>query len=351
MSELSLNLPWVRSEPEPIGELVVRRGRDDVLAYEDGITLQVRVLDPAAFRSADELLANAQAEVAPGHVVLVAGAVPVEWRSTLRRAGLSFIDVSGVAEIAWPRIRASTRRLAEAAERRTAAIPLQKGHALVVQELLVDPASAPPPTISELAERTRVSNSTASRIVAQLAEQGLVERDRKWRHVTVRLSDRAGLAKLLADRSPWPARQTISGYAWGRNIWDAAASISRRAADAGIDLAVTGRCGAAFLGVLGTASPPVVRCWAAVGDQPLADASELLELELAPRESSNVLISADPWRVGLHRRAAVHFEEWTAIVAHPIRVWCDLHGEERGQEFAAQLWGAVSDERWRGTSR
>ena len=344
-TELSLNLPWMPPEPEPIGELVIRHGRDDVLAYDDGITLQVRVLDPAAYRSAGVLLADAQAETGPGRVVLVAGAVPVEWRFMLRQAGLSFIDVSGVAEIAWPRIRASTRRLTKPVERRTTAIPLQKGHALVVQELLVTPASGSPPTITELAERTRVSVSTASRVVAQLAEQGLVERDRNWRHVTVRLPDRVGLAKLLADRSAWPAGQVISGHAWGRNIWDAAASISRRAADAGIDFAVTGRCGAAFLGVLGTAPPPMVRCWADLGDRPLADASEQLHLELAPIESSNVLISADPWRVGLQHRTAVRFEEWTAIVAHPVRVWCDLHGEERGQEFAAQLWGAVSDAR------
>jgi predicted transcriptional regulator len=266
-----------------------------------------------------------------------------KWHITccLRR----FIDVSGIAEIAWPRIRVSTRRLTGPVERQTTAIPLQKGHALLVQELLIAPASGSPPTITELAERARVSVSTASRIVAQLAEQGLVERDRNWRHVSVRLSDRAGLAKLLADRSAWPTGQVISGHAWGRNIWDAAASISRRAADAGIAFAVTGRCGAAFLSVLGTAPPPVVRCWADLGGRSLADASEQLSLELAPIESSNVLISADPWRVGLHHRAAAQFEEWTATVSHPVRVWCDLHGEERGREFAAQPWRAVSGAR------
>jgi predicted transcriptional regulator len=343
--ELSLNLPWMPREPKPVGALVIRHGRDDVLAYDDGITLQVRVLDPAARGSADVLLTDARAEAGPGRVVLIAGAVPVEWRAALRQAGLSFIDVSGVAEIAWPRIRVSTRHLTEPFERRTSAIPLQKGHALVVQELLAAPASGPPPTITELAVRARVSVSTASRIAAQLAEQGLVERDRNWRHLAVRLSDRAGLAKLLAERSAWPAAQVISGHAWGRNIWDATASMSRRAVDAGIDFAVTGRCGATFLGVLGTAPPPVIRCWADLGERSLADAAEQLGLELAPTESSNVLISADPWRVGLHHSAGARFDEWTATVAHPVRVWCDLHGEERGQEFAARLWGAIGGAR------
>jgi hypothetical protein len=136
-TELSLDLPWIPLEPEPIGELVIRRGRNDVLAYDDGITLQVRVLDPAARASAEVIVADAQAEAGPGRVVLVAGTVPVEWRAVLRQAGLSFIDVAGVAEIAWPRVQVSTRHLTGPAERRTTAIPLQKGHALVVQELLI----------------------------------------------------------------------------------------------------------------------------------------------------------------------------------------------------------------------
>jgi hypothetical protein len=56
----------------------------------------------------------------------------------------------------------------------------------------------------------------------------------------------------------------------------------------------------------------------------------------------NVRISADRWRVGVHRRAIARFDELTAMVAHPLRVWCDLHAEQRGSEFAAQLWGEIS---------
>jgi DNA-binding MarR family transcriptional regulator len=342
-AELRLNLPWVPQEPERIGELVVQRGRNDVLAYDDGITLQVRVLDPAVYASAEALVAEARDETGPGRVVLVAGAVPVGWRPVIREAGLSFVDVSGVAEISWPRLRTSTRQFARSVERRRAAIPLQKGHSLVVQELLIASAGESRPTITELAERVGVSVSTVSRAVAQLAEQGLVERVRDWRHVGVSITDRVELAELLANRTAWPASEVICGYAWGRNVWDVAATISRNAADAGIDLAITGRSGAAFHGILGTASPSEVRCWAHLNGRTLTDVAGQLGLEPAPRDSSNVLVSADPWRIGVHRRSAMRFEEWTATVSHPVRVWCDLHGEERGREFAAQLWGTLTD--------
>lgn len=343
VAELRLNLPWVPQEPERIGELVVRRGRNDVLAYDDGITLQVRVLDPAVYASAEALVADAGDETGPGRVVLVAGAVPVGWRPALREAELSFADVSGVAEILWPRLRVSTRQFARSVERRRAAIPLQKGHSLVAQELLIASAGDSRPTIMELAKRVGVSASTVSRVVTQLAEQGLAERVRDWRHVGVSLTDRIELAELLANRTAWPASEMIYGYAWGRNIWDVAATISRNAADAGIDLAITGRSGAAFHKILGTASPSEVRCWAHLNGPALTDVAEQLRLEPAPRESSNVLISADPWRIGVHRRSVMRFDEWTATISHPVRVWCDLHSEERGSEFAAQLWGTLSD--------
>jgi AraC-like DNA-binding protein len=343
VAELRLDLPWMPDEPECLGEMAYRRGRDNVLRYDDGISLRVRVLDPGAYGSAEALVDAAHRENRPGCVVLAAGAVPVEWRHELRHAELSFIDVSGVADIVWPRLRLSTRRFARPVKRRRAAIPLQKGHALVTQELLIATAHGAMPTITELAEHCGVSASTASRVVAQLAGQGLVEKEHAWRHVAVRLHDRAELARTLAAQTAWPGREVITGYAWGRNIWDVAATVSRNAGDARIELAVTGRVGAAFHGILGTSSPSAVRCWVHLDEgRTLAEVAEQIGLEPVPQESANVQVSADPWRVGVHRRVPVRFEDWTAAVAHPLRVWCDLHGEERGQEFAAQLWGTLS---------
>jgi hypothetical protein len=341
---LRLNLPWFPDEPVHVGDLLVERGRDDVLSYDDGISLRVIALDPTDCESAEELVARAHAESSPGRVVLVAGSVPLEWRAALRQAEVSFVDVGGVAEIVWPRVRTSSGRFASRrAVRHRDPVPLQKSHALVTQELMIAAGEGMQPTISELAKRARASVSTASRTVAQLAGYGLVERERNWRQVTVRVADVAALADLLADRTAWPGTEVVSGYAWGRTTWDVAATISRNAAEASIQVAVTGRVGAAFLGVLGTSSPAEVRYWVTVKRQSLTEVARQLGLEPAPSESANVRLSADPWRIGVHRRADAEFDGWTATVAHPLRVWCDLRDEERGREFASQLWGKVSN--------
>ena len=199
-----------------------------------------------------------------------------------------------------------------------------------------------PPTITELARSAGVDKSIASRAITQLAEQGLVTRDQSRRRAPILVADLDSLAELLAERTAWPGHEVVGGYAWGRNIWDTAAIISRNAADADIELAITGRTGAAFLGVLGTSSPLEVRCWATLNGRSLEEVAAALGLAPAPRESMNVRVSADPWRIGVHRRATAHFDEWTATVAHPFRVWCDVHAEERGREFASQLWGKAS---------
>lgn len=56
-------------------------------------------------------------------------------------------------------------------------------------------------------------------------------------------------------------------------------------------------------------------------------------LEPAPIEESNVILAADPWKVGLHGREQRTFQDWTATVAHPLRTWCDLRNERRGIEL------------------
>jgi len=339
---LQLNAPWVPAEPESFADLIVRRGRDNVLTYDDGISLRVQLIDPAAYGNAADLVVSAQsASGQPGQLALVGGLIPVEWRAALRRAGLSFIDVGGVVEVSWPRLRASSAQFGREVARRRRPAPLQKGHALVAEELLMAASAGRHPTVTGLAGQAAVDKSVASRTVAQLVGLGLVERS--GYQGALRVVSLAELAELLAARTAWPGTEVVTGYAWGRTTLDTAATISRSAAEAGIDIAVTGRAGAAFLGVLGTSSPSEVRCWVSVNGRSLEEVAADLGLEPAPAESANVRVSADRWRFGVHRRAIARFDELTAMVAHPLRVWCDLHGEQRGSEFAAQLWGEISN--------
>ncbi|MGI8791780.1 MAG: winged helix-turn-helix domain-containing protein, partial [Acidimicrobiales bacterium] len=215
------------------------------------------------------------------------------------------------------------------------------GHALVVQELLVLTTDGSQPTIGELAAGAGVSVPTASKAVTQLAEHGLVAKRREGTSVSVEVVDRVAIAARMAERTAWPGDEMLSAFLWGRTGFDIGACISEAVARADVELAVTGRVGAAYHGVLGTSSPKDVRCWVDVRGGSLGDVAQALELEPANAEAANVLLSADRWRVGVHRRSEVQFDDFTASVAHPFRVWCDLHDELRGSEYAAQMWGAV----------
>ncbi|MCL2583815.1 MAG: MarR family transcriptional regulator [Streptosporangiales bacterium] len=350
---LRLNVSWLGGGPRHLGDLSVVQGDDDVLTYDDGITLQVILLDPAVYASVEELASAARRADRPGRAVLAAGAVPVSWRSTLRKSEISFMDVGGVAEIVWPRIRVSAGQFTgQTIVRRRTPVPLQKGHALVAQELVIAGSEGERLAVTELASRARVSVSTVSRAAARLAEHGLVERRQDRRQIRVEVTDLAALAELLAERTKWPGSESIGGYVWGRTIWDAVALISRNAAQGGIAASVTGRAGAAFLGVFGTSPPAEARFWVTLDESSsLVEIAATLGLEPAPRESANIRLSADPWRVGTSRGEAGIFDGLTATVAHPVRVWCDLRGEQRGVDFAAQLWGSVSNARESGAGR
>ncbi len=342
MPELLLDLPW--AETQEYGDLRVRRASDSLLRFDDGIDLAVEILQPDRFESAEEIAEAAEHARRPGSVVLVAGVVPVPWRARLRSAGVSFVDVSGVAEIAWPRLDLSTGRFAHKQARQRRALPLQKGHAAVVQRLLIANLNSVTPTIGELADSAEVSAPTASRAVTQLAEHGLVGKHRQGASIRIEVIDPVSTARLLAERTAWPGGPTLSAYLWGRDVFDVAQNVASAADSSDIQLAVTGRTAAAFLGILGTASPEIVRCWVRCegdGSDGLDAVARSLRLEPVSAEESNVVLTSDPWGIGTLDRLRAGHEQWSTWVSHPLRVWADLHGEPRGSEFAAQLWPEI----------
>ncbi|MBK7165783.1 MAG: hypothetical protein IPH81_11020 [Candidatus Microthrix sp.] len=160
--------------------------------------------------------------------------------------------------------------------------------------------------------------------------------------MSVELVDSVALVRRLAEGTGWPGPETLRGYLWGRTVFDVAARLSAAADRSEVELAVTGRVGAAYVGVLGTASPKHLRAWVAVGDRSLVDVAAALGLEPAPDEAANVVLSNDKWRVGVTRRHYERFDDFNAWAAHPVRIWCDLHDEQRGAEYAAQMWSVVT---------
>jgi len=337
---LQLDLPWASAQE--LGSLRVERGRRSVLSYEDGVTLAVRVLDPAQFESAAELAAAAKAREEPGNAVLVAGAVPLDWRSRLRDERISYVDVSGVASLSWPRLEITTGQFARDVQRRRAPLPMQKGHAVVVQALLVAHFRKEPLTNGALAELAGVSPATASKATAQLQAHGLLEKEPDGASVIIEVTRPEELADLLAARTAWPHGASVLGYRWGANAWDLARRLTEAADAAKLEFALTGRGALPFLGILSTASPNQLRCWVRATDDALPEIAGRLRLEPVAAEDANVAIAADRWGIGLNERRRRSYDGRKAWIAHPLRVWCDVHAEPRGSEFAAQLWPEIA---------
>ena len=336
MTTVTLDLPWLTASERVVDGLTIIRGPDNVLRYDDSIELAVRLVDPGDFESPELLLDAIVAQ--PGTVSLVAGAVPLPWRAQLRSSGTSFIDVSGVTEISWPRLRASGSRAFETVRRHRSPLPFQKGYGRLIQELVAVALAGQSLTVGELAEQANSNPSSASRAVAQLVSHGLVSRHRERGRSAIEVVDPVQLAELLAERSVWPNGQTLSGYVWGRTVWEVACQVGDQAALRHIVAAVTGRTALAYLGVMSTSSPAEIRVWVDTGGRDLADVAAQLGLEPAPADESNVTLSGDPWHVGTHRPSTRSYDGMHAPIAHPVRVWCDVQTEPRGSEFAAQLW-------------
>jgi hypothetical protein len=331
--ELRLNVPWLPEEATPVGDLVVGHGIDNTLT-QGALSLPVHILDPAAFLTVEPLIFAAQRADSPSRLVLVAGHVPVVWRGPLREAGVSFACDDGVVEVTWPRRIASSPRL-------TLTLPRQE--ALLAQELVIAAAAGRSPTCRELSERTRTSVDDVLVTAGKFAERGLVRLGGRPNASRVTVANVSALADALAHRTAWPGnRKIVGGYVWGRNIWAIAAQIARNAEAAGVGLAVTGRAAAAFLGVVGPASRSEVWCWVSLDSRSLKTIARELRLESVPWDDANVLLAADEFGIGTSRRGAADSGQWTATLSHPLRVWCDLHHDDRGPDLAAKLWPKVS---------
>jgi hypothetical protein len=129
-------------------------------------------------------------------------------RQRLRSAGRSFVDLSGVVHLDLPGLvvdRSDLRPPARAEARAGLIDPFADRSSLVCRVLLSGRASRVW-GIRELAEAAGVSPSTASRVVRELAGEGLVEFQREGRSSRTQVPD----PRRLFER--WTRE-----YDWGRN--------------------------------------------------------------------------------------------------------------------------------------
>jgi len=218
-------------------------------------------------------------------------------------------------------------------------VPLQKRQGAVAQELCaLALAKRLPTTASELAMAAKVEVAVASSAVESLARHGYVRKERSGSTTWISVDDLSDLARLLAHRTGWKHAKTVWAYAYGRSLLDVAARLSGSAASTGVDVAVTGRIGATYLGIIGTGEPTVLRLRALTTAEEAPHAFAHLGLEVVDRDEANVAVALDRWALGTTHASHRSFQQHSATVAPPIRVWCDLEGEARGTEFSAQLW-------------
>jgi len=339
---LKVDLPWLPDRPVDLSEVEIERGPVNRLSYDDGIELAVVLLAADPEDSARSVLRQIDELGGPGKVVLVVGSVPVAWRAELRKHGASWLATDGRMELRWPRLSVSAHRLSVSAPtpaRKRAPVALQKRQGVVAQVLCeLSLSNSLPVTVSQLAEAAEVDVAVASSAADGLARHGYVAKQREGNTVLVDVDDVSSLARLLADRTGWEHANIVWAYGFGRSPLDIAHRITRAARESETSVAVTGRVGAAYLGVIGTGDPSTVRVRVEAAPADAEVVLERLGLEPADREEANVAVALDRWRLGTTHAQVHRFQKYSALIAPPVRVWCDLDGEPRGTEFAAHLW-------------
>jgi hypothetical protein len=339
---LTLDLPWLPDQPVDLAEVEIERGPVNRLSYDDGIELAVALLAADPEDSVRSILRQVDELGGPGKVVLVVGSVPVEWRSKLRKQGVSWLATDGRMELRWPRLSVSAHRLSVSAPtpaRKRSPVALQKRQGVVAQVLCeLALSESLPVTVSQLAGMAEVDVAVASSAAETLARHGFVSKQREGNTVLIGVDDVSSLARLLADRTGWEHAKVVWAHGFGRSPLDVAHRVTRAAKDSGTSVAVTGRVGATYLGIVGTGEPSTVRVRVEATPDDAAVALEQLGLEAVDREAANVAVALDRWRLGTTSAQVHRFQRYSALIAPPVRVWCDLDGEPRGTEFAAHLW-------------
>jgi hypothetical protein len=345
-TELHLDLPWVPEQPLDLGAVRVSRDAASRLTFDDGIELEVVLLHPPSDSSAEHVVGSAREAGGPGRVVLVVGPVPVGWRASLREAGISWLATDGRMELRWPRVIASAHRVSLAAgrpRRRRNPLPLQKRQGLVAQELCrMALGGELPSSIHSIARATGIDDVSVSTACTGLAKHGYMTKEREGRSVLVSVPDVVALASLVANRTGWGEGPVVWAHGYGRSALDLGERTTAAALRAGLPAAITGRAGATFLGIVGTGEPRVVRIRAEATVDQADEVIDTLGLVAVDADEANVAVALDRWALGTTGASTRRFGSYEAMVASPMRVWCDLQDEPRGLDFASDLWEAMA---------
>jgi hypothetical protein len=315
-----------------IPELLLGTSRGDASIEINGERRAAWVLERAS-----TLPANLEAAVPAGAIGLVIGnVIPLNERSALQKAGLSWWDLRGSMHLQL------SDKLVHIERPPSKYMPtVAKGRKLgpvgtrAVQRMLLGDDKREW-SVSELADESGVSIGQAHSVVTLMEDNGLLQTIGKGAHKRRLLVDRDAclnwlLAQELEKRPPLGAWT----YIYGRNEIDRARKFHELASERFVKYAFTSALAARVLGAPVTTGSVVtyVRVKAASPEQARrALGLEYLDAGEAGR-GANFVLWADMGEVGTHDASLVN-NLW---VAPSVRVWLDLMRQGNRERDGAQL--------------
>lgn len=250
-------------------------------------------------------------------------------RRLCAHAGVSWLDLSGNADIKAP----SVRILIEGRPNRYVhlgrpATPFGPKSSRLSRWLLIHPNEAF--SQRELARRTELDPSQVSRLVARLKEQRLVKVGSDG---GVALNDRRLMLEAWNADYQFRHHHVVTAHVPGRSGSETAEQLARGLERLGLPYAFTGLAGAwSFTHFAGFR---LVTAYV----ESLPDAAQLRSIDFVEQDrGSNVwlVVPNDRGVFDGKRRADGH------ISVHPVQVWLDLNGQpERSQDAADDLFARI----------
>jgi hypothetical protein len=291
------------------------RGLDAILEFaacETRVVVEVKARANVA--TAWQLVHEGDARL-DNPMLLIAGETTAEARQILRQHGIGVIDGLGHAHIELPGLL--FHLAGHRPRRRTWPTRLNGKAGVVAQALLVQPERVW--QVQELAENAGVSLGLAHRVLARLADEGVVTAEGSGRNRVRHVTDPAALLDLWAEENTQKPTRTLA-YLLAQNLQQLVTGLGRKLDRGEIDYALTGAAAASLVAPFITAVP-VAEVWVAataaseqlceaVGAEPVADGQNVVFLQgrddtpLAFREQAGGLWVASRFRLYADLRQA-----------------------------------------------
>lgn len=315
-------IPGLTVAIEPPSELT----EEIVLSFGDSATpVAVRVRSRVNAATAWHLVREADAQP-DTQVLLIAGETTRDARDILRQHGIGVIDGLGHAHIEFPGLLLHV----DGGRPRQRAWPTRlNGKAgVAAQALLVQPERAW--QVRDLAEEARVSMGLAHRVLARLAEEGVVTAEGSGRNRVRRITDPTALLDLWAEENTYqPSRAAayLLAQSPGQLIDKLAAGLDR----AGIGYALTGAAGATVVAPFVT-TVPVAEVWVTAAASPEQLAAAVDAELVVDGQNVEFLQAKDDTPLAFNELVDGRH------VANRFRLYADLRGSpRRGREQAGHL--------------